>query len=467
MIKNNIFVFIVFIIIFHHSFSIKKNKEKKIKKIQNHTDIPSSILYWAKNNNIYIQKNLILNQNKDASHNFYYFSSNSSIPNNTLLMKIPYNIMISKEILKEYINRSKRKNFLNLWEKILALNNKNLFDLYSKQLLYITIILEYYTNKKKGLFYKKYEPYLEMYEYYNMDNFPAFFDDDEIYFLSPSGFGSELIKLTELLRDEYLITKNDLKIESSLFDTFLKYRILTFANSIRFNNTNLNKEFKSSEYNIEYNDTVIVPFIDCFKKKIYNRDSIMAEYSFVKDEKDQYYLEIRATKDIKEGAEITLQWRRLSNQDSYLYYGFIDEENILLPKIYVNVLNNMMKNDLGIDENKTFDKIAKRDLYELNSEFIEADVVYSYKNISENIDKYKNKKEGRYEMMADNLNYYLRIYDEQITDGNINLYISGKEKRRIIKILMKMEREIFNDKINYIKMLIKDIKEKKYNFNDL
>ena len=62
-----------------------------------------------------------------------------------------------------------------------------------------------------------------------MDNFPAFFDDDEIYFLSPSGFGSELIKLTELLRDEYLITKNDLKIESSLFDTFLKYRILTFA----------------------------------------------------------------------------------------------------------------------------------------------------------------------------------------------------------------------------------------------
>ena len=50
--------------------------------------------------------------------------------------------MISKEILKEYINRSKKKNFLNLFEKILALNNKNLFDFYSKQLLYITIILE-------------------------------------------------------------------------------------------------------------------------------------------------------------------------------------------------------------------------------------------------------------------------------------------------------------------------------------
>ena len=463
MTKNNTFVFIFFIIIFQLSLSTKNNKNKKDKKIHNYKDIPSLILLWAKNNNIYIQKNLILNKNKDTFHNFYYFTSNSSIPNNTLLMRIPYNIMISQEILKEYINRSKNKKFLHLWEEILKLNNENLFNIYSKQLLYMTIILEYYTNKKKGIFYKKYESYLEMYEYYNMDNFPIFFDEDETYFLSPSGFGSELIKATEFLRDEYLIAKNNLKIESSISDTFLKYRVLSFANSIRFNNTNLKSESKNSEYN----DTVIVPFIDCFKKKIYNKDSIMAEYSFIKDENNNYYLEIRAINDIKEGEEITLQWRRLSNQESYLYYGFIDEENILLPKMYVNVFNNMMKNDLGIDENKSFDNIAKRDLYELNSEFIETDVVYSYKNISETIDKYKNRKEGRYEMMVDNLNYYLRIYDEQITDGNINIYIRGKEKRRIIKILMKKEREIFNDKINYVKILINDIKEKNYNLDDL
>ena len=43
MIKNNTFVFIVFIIIFHQSFSIKKNKDKKNKKIQNHTDITTFI----------------------------------------------------------------------------------------------------------------------------------------------------------------------------------------------------------------------------------------------------------------------------------------------------------------------------------------------------------------------------------------------------------------------------------------
>ena len=32
---------------------------------------------------------------------------------------------------------------------------------------------------------------------------------------------------------------------------------------------------------------------------------------------------------------------------------------------------------------------------------------------------------------------------------------------------MKMEKEIFINRINYLKVLIQDIKEKKYNLNDL
>ena len=463
MIKNNTFVFLFLFLIIQPSFLFKKNKQKRNEKIQNVKDKIFSILLWAKTNNIYIQENLILNKSNDSTHNFYYFSSNSSISNNTLLLKIPYNIMISKETLSKYLTQNKNNKISNLWERILSLNNEILSDFHSKQLLYITIILEYFTNKKKGNLYKRYEPYFEMYEYIDMDNFPVFFDEDEIYFLSPSGFGAELVKATESLKEEYLLTKNELKIESSMPDTFLKYRVLSLSNSIRFNNTNLSNKSNTDEYN----DTVVIPFIDCFKKKIYNRNSIMAEYSFVKDDEGNYNLEIRAIKDIKKGEEITLQWNKLSNQDSYLYYGFIDEENLLLPQMYVNVLNNMMKSDLGIDENKNFSDIAKRDLYELNSEFIEADVVYSYKNISEQIDKYKNKKEGRYEMMEDNLNYYLRIYDEQLTDGNINIHIRGKEKKRIIKSLMKIERQIFKDRINYVRMLIQDIREKKYNLDDL
>ena len=457
------FIFI-FLIILYPSFSLKKKKSKSNVIIGNKKFEISSILNWAKINNIYIHQDLVLNKNIDASHSFYYFTSNSSISNNTILMRVPYNIMISKELLLEHYNKNKNKKFSELWKNILSLNNEYIPNFSTKQLLYMAIIIENSINKKRGSFFKKYEQYFEMYEYIDMDNFPVFFDEDEVYFLSASGFGAELVKAIESLKEEYLITKNELKIESSMPDTFLKYRVLTLANSIRFNNTNIINNITNTG---EYNDTVIIPFIDCFKKKIYNRNSIMADYSIIKDEKGNYYLEIKTIKNIKKGEEITLQWRRLPNQDSYLYYGFIDEENLLEPNMYVNVLNNMMKKDLGIDENTNFSNIAKRDLYVLNDEFIHSDIVYSYKNISEHIDKYKNKKEGRYEMMEDNLNYYVRIYDEQLTEGNINLYIRGNEKKRIIKLLMKMEKEIFINRINYLKVLIQDIKEKKYNLNDL
>ena len=464
MIKNNsIILFILTIILYKPSFSLKRKKLKKNKEISNKDFQLDSILSWAKANNIYINDNLILNKNLDSSHNFYYFSSNNSISNNTILMRIPYNILISKETIIEHFNKYKSKKFIDLWEKILSSNKEIISNYSTKQLLYMAIILENSINKKKGTFYKKYETYFNMYEYINMDIFPAFFDEDEIYFLSPSGFGAELVRAVESLEEEYIITKNELGIESSMPDTFLKYRVLALSNSIRFNNTNIEKKFNSGEYN----DTVIIPFIDCFKKKMYNRDSIMADYSFIKEEKGEYVFVIRTIKNINAGEEITLQWRKISNQDSYLYYGFIDEENLLLPKVYLNVFNNMMKNDLGIDVNKNFSNIAKRDLYELNSEFLEYDIVFSYKNISETIDKYKNKKEGRYEMMEDNLNYYFRIYEEQLTEGNININIRGNEKKRIIKLLMKIEKEIFKERINYVKMLIQDIKSKKYNLDDL
>ena len=464
MIKYNSFFLSILIIYFSiSSFCLKKNKLKKtIKPVDDKFEI-DSILSWAKDNNIYINEHIILNKNTNSSHNFFYFTSNSSIENNTVLLRVPYNIMISKDNLIEHFNKTKNKKIFDLWKQIVSLKTESISNYATKQFLFMAIIIEKSINKKKGSLFKKYEPYFNMYEYINMDNFPIFFDEDEIYFLSPSGFGAELIKAKEYLDDEYLTTKNKLGMSSSMPDTFLKYRVLTLANSLRFNNTNIKKEYNTTEYN----DTVIVPFIDCFKKKIKDNNSIMADYFFEKDEKGNYYLEIRTIKDIKIGEEITLQWRRLSNQDSFLFYGFIDEDNLLLPKMYVNVLNNMMKKDLGFDENKDFGFVANRDLYELNSEFIESDIVYSYKNISEHVDKYKNKKEGRYEMMRDNLNYYLRIYEEQLTDGNINIYIRGNNKKRIIKFLMKMEKEVFKSKINYVEMLIKDIKENNFKLDDL
>ena len=412
-----------------NNHKIKKKNSNHTKKIKIKEETPS-ILEWARINNIYINENLTLNKNtdSDSSHNFFYFTANTSIENNIVLLKVPYDIMISQNSLNNHFKEKNNKKWENLWNEIN--NNKNEFIAHyiTKQILYISIIIENAINKKQGSIYKKYKPYFDMYDYINMDNFPIFYEDDEINFLSPSGFGDELTKAIESLKEESYIINNDLKITTSIPDSFLKYRVLSMANSINFNNTNLN---------YDYNETVVVPFIDCFKKVISFRYA-KAKYSIEKDKNNKYYLEIKTIRNIKKDEEINLKWLSLSNQDSLLYYGFIEKGNEISPKFYVNVFNDFFRKDLGIDPDKNYDNIAKRDLYELNSEFLQKDVVYSYRNISLLLDKYKNKKEGRYEMMRDNLNYYLSIYDGKFTEGNINLYIRGNEKRRAIKELMKL-----------------------------
>ena len=61
-------------------------------------------------------------------------------------------------------------------------------------------------------------------------------------------------------------------------------------------------------------------------------------------------------------------------------------------------------------------------------------------------------------MMRDNLQYYLNLYDTQFSEGYINLYIKGNEKRKYIKSIMKIERLAVQNKINYVNSVINDIK---------
>ena len=460
--KKNAFYFSIFIF-FLMSEIIAKKKKSNPKKSETEDRIPS-ILMWAKNNNIYINENLILNKNIDSSHNFFYFTSKSIIKNNTILLKIPYDIMISQTLLNDHFHETKNKKWSKIWDEVAKSKSPYIIDFLTKQIFYISIIIENAINRKKGTIYKKYESYFDMYDYINMDNYPAFYEQDEINFLSSSNFGAELMKLTESLKEEHSIITKDLKITTSMLDTYLKYRILTMGNSISFNNEHL-----KNEKNYDYNETVVVPFIDCFNKVIFKNESA-AEYFIKKDKNNKYYIEVVSNKIIEKGSEINLKWLELSNQDSLLFYGFIEEKNDYAPAIYINVFNNLFKKDLGV-KNKNYDSIAKVDLYELNSESFQKDVIESYKNISQTFPKYKDKAVGKYMMMMDNLKYYLNIYDDKYTDRNINLYFTNKEKNRCIKEIMKMEKKIIKSKIKDIKDIIKNLKQRKkkdhHSTNDL
>jgi len=443
----------------HKKDNIQKNMEK-----EDNVDIIKSSLEWANKNNIYINNKIVLNRRNNRDQ-YFYFSADKRILNNTLLLKVPYDMMISQNILNEIYQQSKNQKLKSLWEKITEIKNEHIKYFSTKQLLYMSIIIENAIRKKKGPIYKKYKEYLRMLEQINMDIFPIFYDEQEKLYLSGSNFGAQINRAYESLNEEYYILGKELNISIPFQDDFLKARVISLISSIDFNNTNLN-------YTNGYNETVIAPFLDCFNKAISNEKSnARFEIKEIKNTTTNlidYYLEVYSNDEILIGGEINLKWRPFPNSELLLYYGFVEEGNPFKSRYYVDIMNKKIRKDLNISYNRIFDNV-KRDMYEINTEFYEPSVINTYRNISLTIDKYKNKEEGAYELMLDNLKYYAELYDNPLSDGNINMYVNGKEKQKGIKEILHMEKRIIEEKVKHLEKVISGIRQRSgnENYNDL
>jgi hypothetical protein len=450
-----IFVFIYSIIIVHCKTNSSKKKGKKGKKvIKNEKDITILILDWAKKNNIYINDKLALIQNFNKDK-YYYFSAERRIQNNTLLLKVPYEIMITQSSFNNIYKKSKNKQFENLWYKIKLLKTEYLYSLQSKQLFYLSILLENSLRKKKGPIYKKYKEYLSMYEQMEMDVYPIFYKKNEKELLRYSNLGSKLKGATDLLNQEFSLITHQLNISIPNQKNFFKTRIISLISSTNFNNTNYN-------YSEKDNETVIVPFLDCFTKTISSHKA-NARFEIKKEKKanlTNYYLEVYSTDNILVGGDINLKWKERSNNELLLYYGFVEEDNPYNSTFFVEIINSRLKKDLNISNEIIFKNIKKK-FYDLNREYDDQTVIDTYKYLSSKLDKYKGKKEGYYEIMYDNLKGFYEIYDKVLNNKTIEEYIYGNEKSKSIKIIINQEKELIEKRLKYLKKAIERIKEEK------
>ena len=289
-----------------------------------------------------------------------------------------------------------------------------------------------------------------------MDIYPVFYDQEEKYYLSGSNLGIQLNRATEALNEEYILLSTRLNISIPYQDDFFKARVISLISSTDFNNTNINLP-------LNFNETCIIPFLDCFNKVISSeRANAIFDIKGTKNETNNftdYYLEVYSTEEIYIGSEINLKWRPFPNTEFLIYYGQVEEGNPFNSKFYVDVINRKFKEDLGFAKDKIFENV-KRDMYEINSEFYDPSVINAYRNLSLDIDKYKNREEGAYELMRDNLKYYFDLYENPLSDGNINMYINGNEKKKDIKEIIHKEKKLIEGKIEHLNKVIKGIKSR-------
>ena len=463
--KNGLFlILLISLIILTSSKKDKKKSKQKHKKpkldpLDNITNIIPTVLGWAKNNDIYINPKLSLNRRMKRD-NYYAFFADSKIPNNTLLFRVPYNMMITQTNLNDMYKNTKNK-FENLWENVVNLKSDSVKYYSTKQLLYMSIILENAIRKKKGPLYKKYKEYLKLFEQRNMDIYPIFYDQDEKYYLSGSNFGIQLNRAVEALNEEYILTSTKLNVSIPNQDDFFKVRVLSLVSSTDFNNSNIYLP-------PNFNETCIVPFLDCFNKVISSeRANSIFDIIGIKNETTNYtdyYLEVYSYDEIYIGSELNLKWRSFPNTEFLLYYGQVEEGNPFNSKYYIDIINRKFKEDLGFDKEKVFDNV-KRDIYEINTEFYDPFVINTYRNLSMSIDKFKNREEGPYELMRDNLKYYYNLYENPLSDGNINIYINGNEKKKDIREIIHKEKKLIEARIERLDKVIKEIKSNKNNNN--
>ena len=443
-----LYIFTVLILIISkcakHSGHIENNKFDEI----------SLIVNWAKKNNIYIHDYLSLKKNElnDIEHNFYYFKSNAKISNNTLLLKIPSSIIISQNLLVNLFKKSKSEKLSTLWEKIQSIDKFINFSS-TKQLFYISIIISDSVFRQKGKFFKKYKEYLDMYNYINLDNFPLLYTGKEILYLNNSHFGKEINNNLKSINKEYYLIKNILNFDSTvLVDEFIKYRLLSLSNSFYLNNK-----------------TYIVPFIDCFQKKI---NKTNGKYnSFIKlspnpYNTNEYDFEIYSNKSIGKNEELKLLWKQISNVESLLYYGFIDDDNSITSEYLVDLVNNNFMKDLKIDDINSkyginFKKLVAPKFYDLNNEFFDEYFYYAYRNLSKYFEKYYHNNEGPYQMMKGNLQYYLKLYEEMYNSDMINMNIEGINKKKHIKNILGMEEKLIQNRIKLLNNKINNFRNEK------
>ena len=403
----------------------------------------TSIYNWATKHGIYINPKLGLTKNSqnNSDHNFYYFKANKKIKNHTLLLRVPSSIMISQKSLEKMYKDSKNKKLSNLWKKVSKINQY--LDYFSaKQLFYISVMLSHATFNQNGKLYKKYEEYLNMYNYINLDDYPIFFKGNEMVYLNSSNFGKEIMNNLDSINNEYYLIKHVLNMDSTIIvEEYIKYRILSLANSLYYKNK-----------------TYIMPFLDCFQKKVNYTNKEFNSYIILNktnNNSSKFYVEIYTNRTVKKNQELSYFWKQVSNSENYLYYGFIDEDNMITPTYFVDTLNKNYLSDLNVTlvnekYNINFEDIIEPKHYDLNTEFYDEYLYNIYRNLSMYFDQYYHLNEGPYLMMKNNLMYYLNIYKEFYNDDMINRNIDGAYKKKCVKNILGMERKLLEVKIGII-----------------
>lgn len=379
----------------------------------------TNLLSWGLNHNVSIQK---LEMNFTSVNEKYFIAKENIHPNETLLT-VPESLFINIQTIKQLLT----PKFKKILEEILKLDIPLFKTEWAREQAYLALVQEISFRKKNNKLYKNFKPYFESFPD-DLDNFPVFFDEEELDLLKGTNFGKTIAtaKSTLLEEDKYLHTKFNFTMVD---ESYIRQRVLTVSRS----------------FNISHLSTLI-PFMDLFHVQIENSNAVW-NYN-----QTQKLIEVYSTKEIKQGEAVILDTRPVPNSHCLLFYGFTQTNNTYLARHHIHTIHPRFQKD------KNITMTLLKEGYDISNETFIGEMLDVYRMIASHAG-FEQGDIGGYKMMLRNIEYYRHDYD-YITPKDYYAKILSRRNRENIKRVIELEIALLEARMKILKDIIQSIEQK-------
>ena len=402
----------------------------------------TNVLKWATSKHLFISPLITMNF---LSVNNRSFIANDNIPVNTTILSIPNELFLNINTVLQLCNNKQRQ----LYKNLTSIFNNNYTRTYTTasispnatfvppQLktdeIFLAFIQSISIPYNKGKIYKKYKHYFNTYQT-NLDNYPIYFTDEQMSLLLNTSIGSQ-IELAKYTLEEEAIHLKRLMNNSLLFnfEEYYKYRVLTVSKSIYYNNT-----------------VHLIPFIDLFNTSPY---TYMVELLF-----DNNAVHVVTTRDVSKDENIILKSFPIPNGNSLMFYGKTYRNVNTIQSYSIPIIH-----PLWISEHNLKTNGDKLELEEDEDDRVELVGDYFYKK---SLNKYKkvckyigidDSELNAYGVMYENMNRFRKDY-LYLSDYMYGKAFYTKQDAINVKRVIDVEKKIISDKVNYVKEIVKALK---------
>jgi len=394
------------------------------------------LLEWGKNNSLFISDKLEMKYSSENNKTYY---AKDDIKENTLIMNIPFKIMLNIDNALELLNNKKLKKLYSEYKKdkfeiSVGFLPASLDQSFLSYLIYL--VNHKQKHYKKTKFYQYFHYLIDTFET-DLDRFPIFYNKNQLELLKGSLSLMESTLMKELFKEEVHNLEYKHKQKSIDLDEYLRFRTLTITKSLNISNI-----------------TSIIPFFDMFED-----DPIDFNVNFKLNETNNN-IYIFTTRKVKRGDILYLRSGYFSNIKRFILYGETFEkmkdhiESFQIPMISPYIYNSIPDKEKGYELDDTIDLVKKK-FYK--------DALEVYKKIS----KLKNEDGSdlsAYNLFLKNLEYVRGNYDPITTTHIYNQFVNLKDIENVKRVLY-LEKKVLDDKIAVLRKFINKLSKSKVKIN--